>query len=611
VATANEIPPVIQRAYELLVDADLVEIKTELKAVPDGGGRCDLQCIAPVPENKEGLPTRALLKIEIPRTFPFHPVEVYSCEETIRSFPHQDAETHKLCLPPDSEAPYDETKLRKYVEWSIAWLGDAATERLVEPGDPYELPDFSRKQLSRPLPVQEAFFFVETTKSFDLWKGRVGQTGGVFLARPASMRCYLALRFLTEKDDLIWQPPFSDYARIGATERTGHWILLPDIRYYRQRPAQTYGELGELCKRAGIDLDRHLNRVWREDNQSSKWGVLLIGFPIPARFGEDPTEIHWQPLFIDGLFSESDNFKFRIDKKHFARWKTLTSSGKFGPSEQLPWGASTNVSAERYYSRGAFSPALRELKVMVCGCGAIGSVTAELLARDGVANLCLLDGDQFELGNQSRHTLDGASLRQSKALALAARLSSCNLLSTITGHHATLPIYDLASPKNAPASESLAATQLLVDCTANEGAFLWLNRFARESQKRLASLFISFNARFLTFCVSGKHTSCAKVARRLFRDVQNGQTPIPPGEYFRVPEKDEQVIPGAGCWHPTFPARIDHVWMMTSAAIDLLDRLIMAPIVPDGTAAVFKRNDVVPGSPTRNIVELVWLHQYR
>jgi hypothetical protein len=101
------------------------------------------------------------------------------------------------------------------------------------------------------------------------------------------------------------------------------------------------------------------------------------------------------------------------------------------------------------------------------------------------------------------------------------------------------------------------------------------------------------------------------VARRLFRDIQDEQTPVPPGEYFRVLGKEEQIIPGAGCWHPTFPARIDHVWMMTSAAIDLLDRLLMDPIVPEGTAAVFKRNDVVPGSPTRNIIELVWLRRYR
>ncbi|HWX17668.1 MAG TPA: ThiF family adenylyltransferase [Chthoniobacterales bacterium] len=351
--------------------------------------------------------------------------------------------------------------------------------------------------------------------------------------------------------------------------------------------------------------------MWRLENDSAKWGVLLIGFPIPNRFGDSSSEVHWQPLFIDTIFAEAKSFKLRHENKHIGRWAALTKDGKFGPSEQLPWGSSTNISAERHYARGAFSNNLREQKIMVCGCGAIGSVAAEALARGGVRNLRLLDGDQFEFGNQSRHTLDGTMLRTSKAKALALRLSSGNLLSEIVGYHATLPLQPLTDGPSKAASKGLADSDLLIDCTASEAAFIWLNSFAYESQKRLASFFLSFGARFLTFCISGKHASCRKVGRRLFRDIQDGKTPISPTEYFRVPDKEEQIIPGAGCWHPTFPARIDHVWMMSSAAIDLLDRLIIAPIVSDGTAAVFKRSDIVPGSSRQNIVELVWLHRYR
>src|SRR5439155_17758484 len=130
----------------------------------------------------------------------------------------------------------------------------------------------------------------------------------------------------------------------------------------------------------------------------------------------------------------------------------------------------------------------------------------------------------------------------------------------------TLPRVDKA------VEASLTAADFLIDCTANEGAFLWLSRFARASQKRFASLFLSFNARFITVCISGKQASCARVARRLFHSIQNGQTPIDAKSYFEIPTKEEQVIPGAGCWHPTFPARIDHVWMLTAAAVDFVDQ---------------------------------------
>src|SRR5262249_49783080 len=155
------------------------------------------------------LPPRARLRVEIPTTFPFQPVQVYSCEEAVRAFPHQDAESHKLCLNPDSEAPYDENKLLRYIQWSIDWLNDAAEATLAKSGDPYELPDFSRKSLARPLPVQCPLFFVETTDSFDRWSGRVGQTGELIVAWPKNLRCLLARKFFAETGDLIWECPFS------------------------------------------------------------------------------------------------------------------------------------------------------------------------------------------------------------------------------------------------------------------------------------------------------------------------------------------------------------------------------------------------------------------
>ncbi|HWX17669.1 MAG TPA: hypothetical protein VNY07_13880 [Chthoniobacterales bacterium] len=230
-STSVEIPIVVQKTYEVLVDSKLVDITEGLKSRTDG--IFEFQCTAPVPENKEGLPTRALLRVEIPPTFPLQPVQIYSLEETIRGFPHQDAESHKLCLPPDAEAKYDKTKLRTYIEWSIAWLADAATGHLVEPEHPYELPDFSRKILAKSIPCQDPIFFVETTTSFELWKNRVGQSGKAVLARPPSIRCYLATQFLTDSGDLVWEPQFSTYATRDAAILHGRWVLLGDIRYHR------------------------------------------------------------------------------------------------------------------------------------------------------------------------------------------------------------------------------------------------------------------------------------------------------------------------------------------------------------------------------------------
>ena len=93
--------------------------------------------------NAEKLPGEITLRVVIPETFPREPVEFYP--ENVNAFPHQDAESGKLCLPEEALAPLDASRLLCYVKWAIQWLKDAANGKLLQPGEPYELPDFSRE----------------------------------------------------------------------------------------------------------------------------------------------------------------------------------------------------------------------------------------------------------------------------------------------------------------------------------------------------------------------------------------------------------------------------------------------------------------------------------
>ncbi len=61
-------------------------------------------------------------------------------------------------------------------------------------------------------------------------------------------------------------------------------------------------------------------------------------------------------------------------------------------------------------------------KVLLLGCGSLGSPVAELLARSGIGELHLLDKEVFEIENCSRHILGASDLGLSKAEALAKRL---------------------------------------------------------------------------------------------------------------------------------------------------------------------------------------------
>ena len=113
---------------------------------------------------------------------------------------------------------------------------------------------------------------------------------------------------------------------------------------------------------------------------------------------------------------------------------------------------------------------------MIIGCGALGTVAAELLARAGVGRLSIVDRDVVELTNLQRQTLfdesDARALRP-KAQAAARRLALVNSAITIDAL-----VEDFAGS----AAERIAAAHprpaVLLDCTDNFAARFLANDIA-------------------------------------------------------------------------------------------------------------------------------------
>lgn len=63
-------------------------------------------------------------------------------------------------------------------------------------------------------------------------------------------------------------------------------------------------------------------------------------------------------------------------------------------------------------------------KVLLVGCGSLGSKIAKTLSEAGVGELCFVDGDVFESHNPSRHLLGVASVNKAKAIELARKLAN-------------------------------------------------------------------------------------------------------------------------------------------------------------------------------------------
>ena len=506
-----ELPNDVREAYNLLCQQRLVEITLPIREnLTEGETGWEFECVAKVPyPNAEKLPGEITLRVVIPETFPSDPVDFYP--ENVNAFPHQDAESGKLCLPEEALAPVDASRLVCYVKWAIEWLKDAANDRLLQSGEPYELPDFSRKLLNSRLPTSVPFIFEESPNSYGNWESRIGTYGTVECFWGKGISAIFAVRYCQKDGLLIRESEFASDVFDTGRKIEGNWLLVRDIPYERHRPPQTYEEVDTLCASNGIDFYSILKSAWCFGN-SCKIGILLIGFPIPKTVGQPPDEIHWQPI----LFLNYDAVKGRPKKrkrnaasnKREQTWEKFRGSGCFSDSQQLPWGQVENVARDRLYTRGAYPSKVQTTPIAVFGCGALGSSIAELLTRGGVHQMSLVDPDTIKFGNLCRHTLDGSSVAKNKAQALAETLSRANPLSSIKGYSDRVP---LDSRSGKAIRQVLTDAEVFIDCTTSEAAFQWLNQYAVENGKRVLSLFFNFHAELLPLCISGKYRPRLKI----------------------------------------------------------------------------------------------------
>ncbi len=138
------------------------------------------------------------------------------------------------------------------------------------------------------------------------------------------------------------------------------------------------------------------------------------------------------------------------------------------------------VTLERYVRQIRYAPigedGQRRLlagRALVCGCGALGSVIAETLARSGVGFLRLVDRDFLELNNLQRQVLydeQDVAAGLPKAVAAAAKLRAINSQIIVE------PLVADADPTNI--LELVAGIDVILDGTDNFETRMLLNDVA-------------------------------------------------------------------------------------------------------------------------------------
>ncbi|MCA9190673.1 MAG: ThiF family adenylyltransferase [Planctomycetales bacterium] len=142
-----------------------------------------------------------------------------------------------------------------------------------------------------------------------------------------------------------------------------------------------------------------------------------------------------------------------------------------------------NSPAHRYSRQIRFAPMgecgqaeLAKKTVAICGCGALGSVIAERLARSGVGRLRLIDRDWVELSNLQRQTLFH---ERHAAQAIPKSVAAAEVLAQINSEITIVPLVEDITFENI--DSLLAGCDLIMDGTDNFETRFLINDWALKN----------------------------------------------------------------------------------------------------------------------------------
>ncbi len=519
--------------------------------------------------------------------YPLGPIKVHPAREGgLRgTFPHQAINREQareipwlsgnLCLETPERAPlgrlaltqepsHPDLRLRWHVLRAMDWLEAAASGRLLQPGDPFELPAVLVAP-DQPLTL----VFSEDQRSLLTWLATKERVGRATLIDAAGKHAVVAEFSHIDGRSIMaarWGYALSESAlpRIPAL-----WMRLdaPPTLHPWQAPC-TFGGLRRAARTQGIELDAMLRPLVNHlrDHERS---ILLLGSPIPERVGEQPAQMHWQVFELPrpGAKKAETPPSRRSPRQQrsylrgfrdnaLGRWQK-ERQGKLADERPLRWLNSENWHSDRTGARGRFMEQLRLSKIAIVGVGALGALLGELLIRGGAEDVLLIDHDKLAVGNLVRHPLHMDALGENKARALAEHLNTCSPHARVAAVDSILP-WD---PQKA--QEQIADRQILLDCTGEDGPLEVLAQIASPEPKLFFSISVGRAARRLYFFSAS--------ARSFPRDEFHAQlTPWLTTDWQGVSTRD---LPweGAGCWHPLWPGRLDDLMLLAATSAKLLE----------------------------------------
>lgn len=445
---------------------------------------------------------------------------------------------------PSEEDSSAEGRLRWHATRALYWVHDAAAGALTKKSDPFELPYLPCGSSGARLG------FREDESSLEVWTKEECEFGFATLAEAGKMR--VVTRFETAAHSLIHAPEWGD--AVGGNELLAGWIRFPSAPVLEPWQApRTWGELREVAEAQGVSLDDALRRLSKRLRDRARHH-MFIGFPIPDEVGGPDVAMHWFALLLPRLTRKGSG---GVSKKPGALYRRDAQT-VLSDSESIQWLPTANVAPGELRRRGHFGKELSSSRTVLLGSGAVGSVAGEIVVRGGVSKVSVVDGQLLEVGNLVRHMLDLDSVGESKASALAKKLS--RIAPDVV---AKVVFGEFYTGAGGEVEEALEDASLVLDCTASDDVLRELGERSWPAETTIVSMAVGYGAsRLYLYAASGADFDAEQFFDELSRWSSLDETQA---------EQGSEIREGRGCFDSVFPGRFDQISGLVASGLGWLD----------------------------------------
>lgn len=423
-------------------------------------GLATLEVLAP--DTKTGM-GELTLTITLPDSYPLLPPRVRATG--VRMTHHQHPFAHDLCLI--------ERSTQNWIpEWRLAGLLDNQLRRALAAGHTQAGNGHEEVDQGEPFSAYYSYLgasglLIDSSTTTFVPGGRGDLEASLILAPcpiPGQPRLFGIIERLTTPQEVLYTAPGDLRTTFGPYQPNrapGRWVVL-------DAPPKT-AEAKEIWQVAAA-ADPHPPKAFQL-GEGQRWELRAIGFP------EEHARTHTGTGWIFVLK--------RIGQ-------VVRGKSKGGKGRPAGRSADEYVLIKAYRAgradmtyRAPETQGLEHAKVVVLGCGAIGSVLVEQLARAGIGALTLIDSDTLEPGNLSRHAAAFDTVGIDKSHAMAHRVRHINPYAAVTAHTVAIgaaQLVDGTTPETDFLTEMFTGADLVIDATAEIGVQQYTALLARETR---------------------------------------------------------------------------------------------------------------------------------